>query len=149
MRAIEVIPPVYFYVCIALLVVAHLILPLGEVLRFPWRLFGTPPLVAGIALDLIADKDFKRAGTSVKPMGKTTTLITAGVFRVSRHPMYLGFVLVLLGISVLLGSLSPLIITGAFAVFLEVVFVRFEESKLDKQFGETWREYRRKVRRWL
>jgi protein-S-isoprenylcysteine O-methyltransferase Ste14 len=88
-------------------------------------------------------------GTTVKPLGKSTALVTSGPFRISRHPMYVGFVLVLLGAAMMLGTLTPFIIGAAFAIFIDVVFVRFEERKMEHQFGEAWREYKRRVRRWL
>ena len=61
------------------------------------------PLALGIALNLAADNSFKRYKTTVKPVENSTVLITAGVFRLSRHPMYLGFVLILVGITLLMG----------------------------------------------
>jgi protein-S-isoprenylcysteine O-methyltransferase Ste14 len=75
--------------------------------------------------------------------------VTTGVFRISRNPIYLGFVLVLLGTVVLLGSLTPWLLAVAVAVFLHAVFVRFEETRLEEVFGEAWAAYKRKVRRWL
>ncbi len=149
MKAMKVMPPTYFYVSLLVMMLLHFVLPVARILGFPWRLLGVLPLVFGIALAVVADKAFKRVGTSVKPLGKTTTLVTTGAFRTSRHPMYLGFVLVLLGTAVLLGSLTPFAVAAAFAVFMEVVFVRFEERKMEDQFGETWREYKQRVRRWL
>jgi protein-S-isoprenylcysteine O-methyltransferase Ste14 len=149
MKPVEVIPPVYFYLSMAVMVVLHFVLPVAGVVEFPWRLVGILPVGAGIALNIAADSDFKQRGTSVKPLGKTTTFITTGAFRISRHPMYLGMVLVLAGIAMLLGSLVAFILVAAFAVFTEVVFIRFEEKKMEEQFGETWLEYTRKVRRWI
>jgi protein-S-isoprenylcysteine O-methyltransferase Ste14 len=149
MKPVKIIPPAYFYGCMAIMVVLHFALPGAVVFRFPWRLLGVLPLGAGAALSMVADRDFKRRGTSVKPLGETTTLITDGAFRISRHPMYLGFVLVLLGLGMLLGSLLALLPVAAFAVFIDVVFIRFEERKMEAGFGAAWREYKRRVRRWL
>lgn len=149
MKAIKVIPPIYFYACLIIMVALHLVLPVMIILGFPWRLLGGIPLVIGAVLAIAADNAFKRVGTAVQPLGKTTTLVTTGMFRISRHPMYLGFVLFLLGAAMMLGSLMPLTVAALFAVLIEVVFVRFEERKMEDQFGEAWREYKRKVRRWL
>jgi protein-S-isoprenylcysteine O-methyltransferase Ste14 len=149
MKALKVLPPTYFYLSLLIMVLLHFVLPLARVLSWPWRLAGLGPAAAGGALAVIADRAFKKAGTSVKPLGETTTFITTGTFRLSRHPMYLGFVLFLLGVAMLLGSLAPLLVAVGFAVLMEVVFVRFEESKMEDQFGEAWREYKLKVRRWI
>lgn len=149
MNLVKIIPPIYFYMCMALTVVLHFAFPVVTVLEFPWRLLGILPFVAGAVIDILADRSFKQRGTSVKPLGKTTTLITSGTFRLSRHPMYLGMVLVLLGLAMLLGSLTPLLLTLGFAVFLDVVFIRFEEARMEGRFGEDWKRYKARVRRWI
>jgi protein-S-isoprenylcysteine O-methyltransferase Ste14 len=149
MKTREVIPPVHLFLSIAIMVLLHFLLPGSRVLVFPWNLLGGIPLALGIVTNLIADKSFKKHETTVKPLEESTALITTGVFRVSRHPMYLGFVLILLGIAALTGSLTPYLIVLIFAVFMDVVFIRFEEQKLEETFGEAWPEYKKKVSRWV
>jgi protein-S-isoprenylcysteine O-methyltransferase Ste14 len=63
--------------------------------------------------------------------------------------MYLGIVLILLGIALFLGSLTPYLVVFLFAIFLDIVFIRFEEKKLEETFGEAWLEYKKSVRRWI
>ena len=63
--------------------------------------------------------------------------------------MYLGFVLILLGIAMLMGSLTPYIAVLVFAVFMDMVFINYEEKKLEEMFGEVWLKYRKKTRRWI
>jgi protein-S-isoprenylcysteine O-methyltransferase Ste14 len=72
-----------------------------------------------------------------------------GAYGISRHPMYLGFVLILIGVSLLVGSISPYIIVLLFAVLVEVVFIRGEEEMLEARFQEAWVQYRSKVRKWI
>ena len=103
----------------------------------------------GVILNLVADAAFKKHGTTIKPFEESTALITGGVFRISRHPMYLGMLLILLGIATLMGSLTPFVVVVAFGISMELVFVRFEESMLEKKFGRIWLEYKRQVRRWI
>lgn len=149
MKALKMEPPVYLFLSIAIMLLLHFLLPWTRVLSFPWKLFGIIPLVLGIVLNLVADKSFKKKKTTVKPLGKSTALITDGVFRFSRHPMYLGFVLILLGIASLLGSLTPYVIVFGFAIFMHIVFINFEEKKLEETFGEAWLQYKKKVRQWI
>jgi protein-S-isoprenylcysteine O-methyltransferase Ste14 len=102
-----------------------------------------------MAINLIADGKFHEVETTVKPFEKSSTLVTGGVFRISRNPMYLGFVLILLGIAILLGSLSPYLIVILFWIAMEKVFIETEEKMLESKFGSRWTEYKTSVRRWL
>jgi protein-S-isoprenylcysteine O-methyltransferase Ste14 len=63
--------------------------------------------------------------------------------------MYLGFVLVLIGIAALLGSLTPWIIVPLFAILMDQVFISVEERMLQAKFGQAWSEYTAQVRRWI
>ena len=149
MKAINIIPPVYLFLAIAVMIFLHFLLPGTKVLGLPWNLLGVLPLALGIAINLVADKSFKRHETTVKPLEDSTSLITTGVFRLTRHPMYLGFVLILLGIAVLMGSFTPYVVVLVFAIFMDTVFIKYEEKKLEETFGEVWSEYKQKVRRWV
>ncbi len=149
MKALKVTPPVYFFLALAIILLLHFLLPGMRVLFFPWNLSGVIPLALGIVMNLVADRSFKKDKTTVKPLEESTALITDGVFRISRHPMYLGFVLILLGIAALMGSLTPYVIVFGFAIFIHIVFVKFEEKKLEETFGEAWLGYKKKVRQWI
>lgn len=149
MKAVYITPPAYLLLAIALMALLHFLAPGGRVLVFPWDLLGAIPLTLGIIIDLVADRTFKKRTIAVTPLAKPTVLVTNGVFGISRHPMYLGFVLVLVGIALLLGSVTPYVVVLGFAVFMDVVFIGFEEKKLAETFGEAWLEYKKNVRRWL
>ena len=149
MRFRRLLPPSFLYAAIVLMAVLHFALPVAAVIGYPWNLLGVAPLALGIALNLVADTAFKRHGTTVKPFEESTALITTGVFRISRHPMYLGMVLMLLGLAVLLGSATPFLVVVAFPFLMELVFVRTEERMLEETFGPAWLAYRHRVRRWI
>ena len=100
-------------------------------------------------LNLLADQAFKRHQTTVKPFEKSTALVTAGPYALSRHPMYLGFTLMLLGIAILLGALTPFIVVPIFALTMEYVFIRTEEPMMQETFGHAWQAYKTNVRRWI
>jgi steroid 5-alpha reductase family enzyme len=97
--------------------------------------------VIGVSLNLMADAVFKREQTTVKPFEKSTALVVTGVFQISRHPMYLGMVLILLGIAILMGTLTPLIVVVIFGILMELVFVRAEGVG----FRESRREHARRA----
>jgi protein-S-isoprenylcysteine O-methyltransferase Ste14 len=131
------------------MLILHFVFSGIKLIPLPWNLLGLTPLIAGVALNLIADNSFRRAGTTVKPFQESSALLTDGVYRYSRHPMYLGFVLVFIGVAILLGSLTPWIIIPIFVVLMEVVFIQVEERMLEEKFGSAWLAYKKKVRRWL
>ena len=143
------LPPTYFFLAIAVMAALHFLLPGETVVRYPLSLTGAIPLLAGAILNLMADRAFKNHKTTVKPFEESTALITTGAYRICRHPMYLGMVLMLLGLAVLLGSLLPFMAIPIFAIFMQLHFVRVEEQMLEKRFGKSWLAYKRRVRRWI
>ncbi|MBN2282660.1 MAG: isoprenylcysteine carboxylmethyltransferase family protein [Deltaproteobacteria bacterium] len=149
MNSLNINPPLYLFVALCIMALVHLFSPGARALAYPWNLLGIIPLFLGILINLRADRLFKENSISVKPRDETAELLTHGVFRFSRHPMYLGFVLILLGIAMLMTSMTPYIVVIFFALFMDRVFIRFEEDKLESTFGDTWREYKARVRRWL
>jgi protein-S-isoprenylcysteine O-methyltransferase Ste14 len=148
MKGKKVLPPTYLWVAIAIMLVLHFLFPLTKIIPWPWNLLGIFPLSCGIALNLIADNTFRQAKTTVKPFEESTALVTSGVFRISRHPMYLGFVLCLIGIAVLPGPLMSSFVIPVFAVLMDRVFIQVEERMLEAEFDQAWLDYKAKVRRW-
>ncbi len=145
----KLLPPHYFLGAMLLAVILHFLLPVSQILIFPWRLLGLAPLVIGIVLNLLADQAFKKHNTTVKPFEESSALVTDGVFKITRNPMYLGIVLILFGVAMLLGSAAPFAVVLLLAVLLDRVFIAPEEQKLEDTFGERFQHYRRRVRRWI
>jgi len=149
MKRQAALPPTYLWIAIIVMVVIHFLFPMKRIIPFPWDLLGLLPLALGAALNIIADQNFRAAKTTVKPFQESAALITDGVYRISRHPMYLGFVLILLGLATLLGSLTPFLIIPIFAVAMDRVFIVVEERMLAEKFGQRWLNYVSQVRRWV
>jgi protein-S-isoprenylcysteine O-methyltransferase Ste14 len=143
------LPPTWLFISITAMALLHFLAPVSTVVQYPWTLLGIVPFTAGVILNLLADSSFKKARTTVKPFEISTALITTGVFQISRHPMYLGMVLILIGLAVFMGTITPFIIIAIFAVLMEMVFVRTEEKMLAQKFGPAWNIYRDKVRKWF
>jgi protein-S-isoprenylcysteine O-methyltransferase Ste14 len=127
---------------------AHLLLPLRQLIVWPWRLLALGPLGLGVGLTFWSHHYFEKTGTTVRPFETSTHLIDEGPYRFSRHPMYLGMLLVPAGIAVALGSLSPFPVLVPYWLATEW-FIAVEERMLEERFGERYRAYRRRVRRWL
>ena len=143
------LPPTYFLVAIVVAVALHFLVPIRQLLHFPWRLAGIAPLLIGIVLNLVADQSFKRHNTTVKPFEESSDLVTDGIFSITRNPMYLGMTLILLGIAALLGSATPLVVVIVFLVLFDRVFITPEEIMLEETFGDDFRRYRKRVRKWI
>jgi len=145
----KVMPTSYLFAALLLIILLHYTLPIVTIIASPWNLVGLLPLILGVVINVIADLDLKRGKTTVKPFQESRTLVTDRAYRISRHPMYLGFVLILLGISLLLGSASPYVVVILFAILMELLYIREEESTLEEQFGQEWSQYRSRVRKWI
>jgi protein-S-isoprenylcysteine O-methyltransferase Ste14 len=145
----KILPPTYLFAAIVLMVAFHFFIPGLRLIPFPWNLAGLIPFGLGLGVILLVDSMLKKHNTTVKPFEKSTTLLTTGLFRISRHPMYVGFVVLLVGIAIFMGSVTPYAIVVVFALLMDVVFIRSEETMLHETFGENWMAYKRHVRRWL
>jgi protein-S-isoprenylcysteine O-methyltransferase Ste14 len=105
------------------------------------RLLGAILLVAGIALAVPAAVAFRRAGTHVEPWKPAAVLVTSGIFRFMRNPMYVGLVLAVAGIAVLTAGDWMLVMTILLALTLHVGVVKREERYLAAKFGDAYRRY--------
>ncbi len=148
-RAKKPLPPTYFLIYLGAAIALHFLFPVARIVQAPYTFLGLLLIVSGVVLNVWADSLFKREKTTVKPFEKPSTLVTEGPFRFSRHPMYLGFVSILLGLAVFLGSLVPFLTPVAMILTLETMFIPYEESEMEATFGEAYRHYKKRVRRWL
>ena len=148
MKSRNILPPTYFWASVALMVVLHVLLPVVAIIPWPYRLLGALPAGAGLWLALWSHRLFDRSGSTIKPFEQSSELFTAGPYRFSRHPMYVGMVLVLLGLAVGLGSVTPAAVVVAFAWVLRR-FAIIEERAMAETFGDAYIEYSRRVRRWV
>ena len=117
---------------------------------------GTPRMIAGgvllavgFAIPLIASAQFKMAGTEVRPWKPSTALVTTGVYRFTRNPMYLGLTLIYAGIALLADSVITLLCLVPLLAVIHYGVIKREEHYLEIIFGESYREYKRRVRRWI
>ena len=146
---LNVLPPVYFLGSLIAMSVLHFVVPLYRYWTFPAALFGTLPLALGVFLNVVADRQFQRNHTTVRPFEQSSTLVTSFPFSVTRNPMYVGVTLMLLGVAMLLGTATSLVPAFVFPVLMHRLFVRAEEAMLAEAFGDDWGEYRGSVRRWI
>lgn len=144
--------PLFVMVFVALLMWgAHFLAPVFPIpmsIRLTLALLLT---VLALSLVLAGGYSFRKAQTTVNPFApeSSSVLVVSGVYRYSRNPMYVGFYLGLVGLAVYLASVLALIISFSFVVYLNRFQILPEEKILFELFGEDYRNYCTKVRRWL
>ena len=121
-----------------------LTLPAGKVI-------ATSLVLAGVIIAILGVISFRRAKTTVNPLlpEAASDLVVSGVYRLTRNPMYLGLLLVLLGWAVCLANGPALILAFGFVPLMNRLQIIPEERALAAKFGGDFAEYRAKVRRWL
>lgn len=113
------------------------------------RPLGWLAVAIGLALFVWTLWTFRRHRTTVNPYAGASALCTTGPFRFSRNPIYLGDWFLLTGISLLLATAWPLAFAPLIWVTLRFGVIRHEEAHLEAKFGNAYRDYKARVRRWL
>ncbi|MDA0367399.1 MAG: isoprenylcysteine carboxylmethyltransferase family protein [Proteobacteria bacterium] len=146
---IRVIPPVIFLAAIFAGAALDSVLPIDLI---PGRMritLGPILVVASIAVMPWVLRGFKRAKTPFDTRRAATTLITHGVFRFSRNPGYLALIGLCLGVAVIMDSVWMLATIALATVYLDRVVIAAEERHLAARFGDPYRQYKARVRRWI
>ncbi len=113
------------------------------------HLFAILCLTVSGSLALWAILAFRRAGTTVSPLGGTTRIVDSGPFRYTRNPMYVALALAHLGIGLLLADAWYLLVLLPTLLVMHFGVIRREERYLEAGFGDAYRNYLARVRRWL
>ena len=143
----RLLPPTLF---VALLV---LVLALG--LWIPGSAFSPPvlrwtiPLVLGLALLIAARIHFARSDSEIMTFDTPRNIVTGGTFGFSRNPMYLGFLLILLGAALAAGTVWALAAPAVFFGACQWWYIPAEEANMRTTFGDAYNDYAARVRRWL
>ena len=103
----------------------------------------------GIVIAFSALGMFKKRKTTTIPFETPSTLVTAGPYRFTRNPMYLGLTLIYIGVAGTRFELWPLIVFPILLAYIHFVVIPVEERRLADTFGDEYRQYRAGVRRWL
>lgn len=151
--AVRVFPPA----------VPLIVILLGVALDYLWRLDAVFPapgavrhwvgglIIAGafLGLGVWSVVLVRRSGQSENPWKPTSRIVARGPFRLTRNPMYLQMVVICIGFAVLLWNIWILALTPVGAWVLQRYCIRPEEAYLERKFGESYRAYKRRVRRWI
>lgn len=127
----------------------HLLLPIGRFIPIPFNLLGIVLILLGFGMMLWSSNRFSKANTTIIPFQESSQLVQSGLFGYSRNPIYLGMAMMLTGVAVILGSVLPFLLVPLFVLIIQRNFIVREEAMLEETFGEEYRQYKKKVRRWL
>ena len=114
-------------------------------------IIGSFMIISDLIVILSAITLFKKYQTTITPLNpaNATKLITDGIYKFSRNPMYLGLLLVLFGISIILNPIGGLFLIPLFILYLNLFQIIPEENALVDLFKEEFLEYKKNVRRWI
>ena len=141
-------PPVWALAFILIVWVAGLALQLETPLRH--TIAGGIVFVLGFLVSASGRAAFAKVGTEVRPASKeNSTLVTNGPFRFTRNPMYVGILVATVGLSFLIGTRLAVVAPVIFFLFVNFISIPYEEAKMERQFGDDYRAYKARVRRWL
>lgn len=113
------------------------------------RWVGIIGLVLGVTLAATGRRTMIKHGTNVNPTQPTTAIVDTGPFRFTRNPLYVGLTLTYIGLSVLLNTWWSLILLIPVWIVMHFLVVRREEAYLERKFGNTYLNYRGRVRRYV
>jgi protein-S-isoprenylcysteine O-methyltransferase Ste14 len=142
-------PPMLYGTAFAIGLILHFLLPIGRLPSLPARLLGLFLILASGALAIPAKRAMRRAGTNINPNQPATAVVTDGPFRFTRNPLYLSLAALYAGIALLINAVWPLVWFVPLMTLVHWGVVRREERYLEAKFGDAYRAYKARVRRWI
>ncbi len=143
-------PPIVFLITLLLIKVSSFsgLFLIASKIRIPLALLL---IVIGIAIDIVALLSFRKMKTTINPLNPsaTTSLVTTGIYAVTRNPMYLGLVFILLGASVYLENLLGVFFIALFIAYISRLQIFPEERVMQELFKDEFNHYCQQVRRWI
>ncbi len=144
------LPPLLLVLVLAIsMLVLDRMLPWFRILHPPLAYLGAVPAALGGLIVLHSAGLFRVRKTTINPFGEPAVVVQDGFYRFSRNPMYLGMLLVLTGVGLWLGNVLALLLAPAFVAIMTRSYIVREEQLLEDRFGDDYRSYRGRVRRWI
>lgn len=140
-------PPLVFLAALAIGCLLNWLDPLQ--LPSPLHIAGGILILAGFSFGLWGVHALRRAGTAIRPDRPVTALVTDGPFQYTRNPLYMALTTIYLGIVLSSGVLWFLVTLVPVLAMIHLKIVRREEQFLEAKFGDVYRDYKTRVRRWV
>lgn len=144
-----IFPPLLFVLCVGVGFAAYLVRPSRFGLALGLRGLGFVLVLAAVVFALWGQRTMRAAGTNIRPDLPATAIVSAGPFAWSRNPLYLSLIAIYAGIGIMLASKTFLAFLVPLALVLQFGVVLREERYLDAKFGDVYRSYKARVRRWF
>ncbi len=145
----KMIPLAMMLICLVLMILWHWAGPSWRFFRPPVTYFGMLPILIGLILLSLGLHRLIKAGTTVKAFHRPARLVTDGIYRHTRNPIYLGLALLLLGACIFFSARCLLVPVAIFVIVADRWIIPAEERMLLEKFGREYEDYRGKIRRWL
>lgn len=145
----KIIPPFLLLISALVMTILHFIVPYQVAIFTPINYLGIFLIILGLTIAKKVGTTFSKIDTEIHTFKKPRQLVTSGLFQYSRNPIYLGFVIALIGLNIVLGSLTPFIVVLIFIFLTNFWYIPFEEKNMHKQFGQDYENYKKNVRRWI
>ena len=147
---LKLAPPIWAIAFILIATAVSWFLGWPKVPGLPLPLLGILLILLGAIAPVWAILLFRREGTEVNPTSPANRkLVTTGPYQLTRNPMYLGLVIITLGIALCVGAWPMFAAPIALFATASLVHIPFEEAKMRRQFGTSYDAYVRQVRRWV
>ena len=142
-------PPIIALFLIIISIILHYTYPIQIIFTLPYNLFGLTGIIIGLWISLKGKNTFNKLGAPVIPGTKPILIVKKGLYNYTRNPMYLGFILFLIGLAIIIGSISAFISPILFFIIINFFFIPFEERLMQRNFKNDFLEYKKQVRRWF
>lgn len=153
MRWLELkIPPAALFLIFAGLIWAtSKILPGFSIFIAYNKVIGVGLFMAGVFIGLAGVAEFRKAKTTVDPLKPedASNIVESGIYKISRNPMYLGLFTGLMGWALYLSNILNILLLICFVIYMNRFQIIPEEKAMTKKFGDDFKRYKKKVRRWI
>ena len=146
---VKIHPPILTLIHIGAAFLLTWLIPIPLVVPHALRLVGLALVVIGVLIGGAAFYAFGKARTTLDPHGSVSTIVSQGIYRFGRNPIYLAFLLMLVGFPLNSGSYWGVVLVPVFVVLMNRLVIEKEEIYLEKKFGDVYTSYKARVRRWL
>ena len=145
----KIYPPLMVLAGILAQLLIGYVAPVQPILNEKWQYTGVGLMLFGFAVILLVARGFRKNETTIIPDGQPSTLMENGIFAYSRNPIYFGMTIFLLGSALAVGHIWALVIVPVFVLLVQQIWIVKEEETLEAEFGQIYRNYKMRVRRWL